>query len=815
MRLRDGPANPVRAFPASEGDSMATMTRPETATIAAPLAPPISQTPADGFLYVRPLDTITRADVSGVGGKAANLGEMLHAGLPVPGGFVVTVDAYRAALGRGDASRQLTDLLTTLDVDDTAALQNAAVQAQDLIRHVRIPDEVRHAIESAYAELCHGCDVPVAVRSSATAEDAASASFAGMFESYLLVRGTEPIIEHVRDCWASAFSARMLFYRAKRQAPLEMPVGVVVQRMITSIKSGVMFTANPATHETGAIVIEATWGLGEPVVQGQVTPDRYVLDKQTLATRELHVSTKQFMIAVDEKTGQTQRVGYADSDRVLTDAELTNLGRLAQRVEQHYGTPQDIEFAIDGDGIHLTQTRPITTLSARAEPVPTAIPQPALEAKMLLRGLGASPGIASGAVRRIDQVSAESALKPGEVLVTHMTSPDWVPLMRRAAAIVTDTGGMTSHAAIVSRELGVPCIVGTHDATRVLHDGNFVTVDGSLGTVSTGVAIQAAPEEARVTAPPPAAVGQSDGLLTATKLYVNIADPARAEDVARCDVDGVGLLRAEFMLLGALNGIHPKQLLKDGKRDDLVAKLAESMCRIAHPFHPRPVIYRAMDFKTNEFRDLKGGDQFEQVESNPMIGYRGCFRYTIDRDLFGVELDALAAARAQCDNLHIMIPFVRTDWELRDCLAMIDASTLGAHRDLQRWIMAEVPSVVWRMKDYAALGITGISIGSNDLTQLVLGTDRDNDRLATLYDERDAAVLAAIRQIIIEARANGLRTSICGQAPSVHAEYAEFLVRCGIDSISVVPDAIARTRRNVARAERRLLLEHARAARAG
>ena len=782
---------------------MATMTTPETAAVAVP-EPTTPQTPLPESPYVRPLDTVTRADIPAVGGKAANLGEMLHAGLPVPGGFAVTVDAYRAALAADGYARQLEQILANLNVDDTIALQDTAKKAQALIQQIRVPDDVRKAIESAYTLLCHGCDVPVAVRSSATAEDAASASFAGMFESYLLVRGAEVIIARVRDCWASAFSARMLFYRAKRQAPLEMPVGVVVQRMIASVKSGVMFTANPATHDTGALVIEATWGLGEPVVQGQVTPDRYILDKKTLATRELHVSTKQFMVAADESSGEKQRVGYADSERVLTDAELTALGRLGLRVEEHYGAPQDLEFAIDGEGIHLTQTRPITTLGV-VSPAATAESERPSDAAVLIRGLGASPGIASGAVRRVDNASAGNTLRDGEVLVTHMTSPDWVPVMRRAGAIVTDTGGMTSHAAIVSRELGVPCIVGTHDATRVLHDGVSVTVDGSAGTVSRG-ALPARPKTASSKA---SAVVATHADLTATKLYVNIADPEKADEVARLDVDGVGLLRAEFMLLGALGGIHPRKLLADGRHDELVARLVEPMRRIGAAFHPRPVIYRAMDFKSNEFRDLVGGEEAEPIEANPMIGYRGCFRYTVDRELFGVELAAVAAARAQCDNVHLMIPFVRTAWELRECLAMIDASPLAAERDLQRWIMAEVPSVVWRLKDYAALGITGISIGSNDLTQLVLGTDRDNDRLAPLYDERDPAVLAAIRQIVRDARANGLRTSICGQAPSVHAEYAEFLVRCGIDSISVVPDAIERTRRNVARAERRLLLEHA------
>jgi pyruvate,water dikinase len=344
-----------------------------------------------------------------------------------------------------------------------------------------------------------------------------------------------------------------------------------------------------------------------------------------------------------------------------------------------------------------------------------------------------------------------------------------------------------------------------------------VTVDGPAGTVATGAkAASPAPAPTPRTAPAAAAVPEAPPasrrapIVTSTRLYVNLADPTQAADVAARDVDGVGLLRAEVMLVEALGGTHPKQLLAEEKRDAIVERLAKPLATIAEAFYPRPVIYRAMDFRSNEFRALRGGDQFEPEESNPMIGYRGCFRYVGDPDLFVAELLALHKTRRTHDNVHLMIPFVRTAWELRECLALLDRSPLGSDRTLQRWIMAEVPSVVWRLKDYAALGVTAISIGSNDLTQLVLGVDRDNARLARLYDERDPAVLAAIKRIVREAHRHGMTASICGQAPSVHDEYADFLVRCGIDSISVTPDAIERTRLNIARAERRLVLERAR-----
>jgi pyruvate,water dikinase len=410
-------------------------------------------------------------------------------------------------------------------------------------------------------------------------------------------------------------------------------------------------------------------------------------------------------------------------------------------------------------------------------------------------------------------VDRAAEMAQGEVLVAHMTTPDWVPLMRRAAAIVTDSGGMTSHAAIVSRELGVPCVVGTHDATHVLRTGLRVTVNGSSGLVTT----QGSAVAPTATVPGNGGVGRpvtTGGIapaFTATKLYVNLADPAQAEKVAATDVDGVGLLRAEFLLLDALGGAHPKQVLAEGKRDELVAKLAAPLERIARAFAPRIVVYRAMDFRSNEFRALRGGAEHEPEEANPMIGYRGCFRYVNEPDLFLAELEALATVRRTTPNVQLMIPFVRTEWELHACLDLVRRSALAGDAELQLWVMAEVPSVLWRIPDYARLGVTALSIGSNDLTQLVLGVDRDNDRLARLYDERDAAVLAAIREIIARAHACAMTVSICGQAPSIHPEYADFLVEAGIDSISVVPDAVERTRRNVARAEERLLLQAARA----
>jgi len=762
-----------------------------------PVAPP---------LLTRTFAELSRKDVASVGGKAANLGELAAAGLPVPAGFAVTVDAYRLFLERSGVEAELRKRLDGLDVDEPAALREAADAIRSAIRGAAMPAEIRSAVADAYARLRDGDQDPfVAVRSSATAEDTDRFSFAGMFESFLNVRGADALLDAVKGCWASLFGERLLFYRAKQGVTEQVLVGVAVQRMVDSEKSGVMFTVDPALGDPRRLVIEAAFGLGEVVVGGVVEPDRYVVRKSDLSLIEKSIGRKAVMITRDPETGANRRseLGPDQAEaRVLTDDEVRALAELGARAEQHYGVPQDIEWAIEGGDISLVQARPITTLHADAE-----------VGRVLARGLGASPGAATGRIRVIATPADADRLAAGDILLTGSTSPDWVPIMRRAAAIITEAGGMTSHAAIVSRELGIPCIVGARGARSVLEEGQLVTVNARDGTVLDGkVELDGAAADgaggargARV-----APTGAAGRLVTGTRIYVNLGEPARAQEVAAMHVDGVGLLRAEFMMLEALEGTHPRRFIEQGRGEEFVARMAEKLHVFAAAFQPRPVIYRTMDFRSNEFRGLAGGDAFEPDEANPMIGYRGCFRYTREPDLFSLELRAVAQVRSEFDNLHVMIPFVRTGWEFRECRSLIAASPLATDRDLQLWVMAEVPSVLWWLDEYAALGATGVSIGSNDLTQLVLGVDRDSEIVAPLFDERDRAVLAAIRAIISEARRLGMTCSICGQAPSVHADFAERLVDWGIDSISVNPDAIERTRANVAAAERRLLLRSAR-----
>jgi pyruvate,water dikinase len=539
-------------------------------------------------------------------------------------------------------------------------------------------------------------------------------------------------------------------------------------------------------------------------VSGSVSPDRYVVDKQSLRILAREVRHKELVVeGVPEAGGTIVRESKPDeaTAATLSDHEVRELAELGRRIEQHYGAPQDTEWAFDPDGrAWILQSRPVTTLGgAAAEPPAHA------DGRVLLRGLGAAPGSAAGRVRVMSSLSEAGDLGAGDVLVAHMTTPDWVPLMRRAAAIVTDSGGMTCHAAIVSRELGIPAVVGTAEGTKVLRDGEVVTVDATHGAVREGTA---APQPSDTAATPAAAAAAP---VTGTKLLVNLSEPSQIDRAAALDVDGVGLLRAELMVVEALDGTHPRLLMEQGRSDEFVDRMAGALTEFASAFAPRPITYRTIDFRTNEFRGLEGGDRFEPEEANPMIGYRGALRYMREPDLLGLELRAIARVwDAGHTNFHVMVPFVRTERELVACRdAMRDAGLLS-RSGFELWVMAEVPSILFNLERYAALGVAGISIGSNDLTQLLLGADRDSEVLADVFDERDPAVTAYLQELIPKARGLGLQTSICGQAPSVHAEYAELLVRAGIDAISVNMDVVDRTRRLIAAAEQRVLLDAAR-----
>ncbi len=746
------------------------------------------------------LEEVGKEDVQEVGGKGANLGEMVRAGVPVPPAFIVTAEAYRQFLRQSGLVSQLRDLLSGLDVNDPLALQQTCARIRDLIRTAPMPREIEEAIKEAYRRLGDGL---VAVRSSATAEDLAEASFAGQQATFLNVQGEEQVVKAVQDCWASLFEDRAVFYRAQKGFDhLQVAIAVPVQRMVQSHRSGVIFTLEPVTGQTNRIVIEAVYGLGEAIVAGAVTPDSYVVEKATLRILEKQVSPQERRLVLDPTvSGHRHRNRWEEvppqerERQKLSDEEIRTLASIARTIEEHYGSPQDIEWAEEDGHFYIVQTRPVTVTVAMAPEVPVEE-----EAPVLLTGNPGSPGVAAGPVKvALEAGEALAKVQEGDVLVTTMTAPDWVPAMKRAVAIVTERGGRTCHAAIVSRELGIPLVMGVEGATEKLRDGQVITVDGSTGRIYQGRAERrlqwwAQERERR---------SKAAHLKTRTKVYVNLAEPELAEVVARRNVDGVGLLRAEFIIAEHI-GVHPRLCLEEGRGEWFIQRLAEGLRQFARAFYPRPVVYRTTDFKTNEYRNLKGGDRYEPHEENPMIGYRGACRYIREPEVFQLELEAIKRVRQDYNNLWVMIPFVRTPQELAAVKALVEKAGLQRSRDFKLWMMAEVPANVLILDKFLDVGIDGISIGSNDLTQLVLGVDRDNAMLAQEFDERNEAVMEALRILVQGALRRGVTVSICGQAPSDFPELTRKLVEWGITSISINPDVIDQTRELIAQVEAEL-----------
>jgi pyruvate,water dikinase len=781
--------------------------------------------------WLVPLESVSDTDRPWVGGKASKLGELIREGLPIPPGFVVTTSAYDAFVNSSGLAEKISGWLKGLDNGEGSRTEEASRAIRAAFLETPYPSALETRIRETFRRFAQEHHVIYsAVRSSATAEDLEDASFAGLQDTYLNVSGEQEILQAIRRCWSSLFTPRVLVYRQRKGVEhAGLKLAVLIQKMVNSEVSGILFTADPNTGESHTIV-EAGWGLGELIVGGEVTPDHYVVDPSGTRLIQRQVSSQAVKL-LRQEGGGNRRVEVPPELREspkLSDPQIFRLVSLGRRVESHYRRPMDIEWCMESGEVFVVQARPITTgLASRPGQTPTgegATPSlkgasrtPDEPSKILLKGLGASPGLVVGTVRLLRGVEEMERLKAGEVLVTTMTMPDMVPAMSRAGAIITDEGGMTCHAAIVSRELGVPCVVGTREATRTLVDGQEVTVDGKAGMVYAGrTAAVPSSTDARgsVASASHTGGGGHTAPPTATRIYVNVSIPDKAKEYAQLPVQGVGLFRIEFLFTSYVR-THPLALIKEGRGRELVDRLSAGIERVCEAFNPRPVIIRTSDFKTNEYRGMPGGAPFEPEESNPMIGWRGCSRYVSPqyREAFLLELEAIQQVRSVrgLRNAHVMLPFVRNTQELEVVSGLLEEKGLLRGPDFKLYLMAEVPSVVFRARDFADY-CDGFSIGSNDLTQLVMGADRDSDILGKMgyFDERDPAVLRAIEMLIEGAHAKGRTIGICGQAPSVYPEFTEFLVRHGIDTISLNADTVLQTTGIVASAEQKILLERAR-----
>ncbi len=743
------------------------------------------------------LEEIRKEDIAAVGGKGASLGEMSSMGLPVPGGFVVTSRAFRHFLIETGIEQPLFSHLENLNVDDNNALEQASKKARALVMKAKMPASLKDRIRESYQKL-NGGGMVVAVRSSATAEDLPDASFAGQQETFLNIKGEKNLLDAVQKCWASLYGARAIYYRAKQGFDdRSVNIAVVVQQMINSEKAGVMFTSHPVTGEP-LTIIEGSWGLGEAVVSGSVSPDKYVYDQRTGNVIDKLIAQKKTEIVSDGEHGtKTLEIGKERQETpVLSDDEVARLATFGKVAETHYGIPQDIEWSIVGETIYILQSRPITTIRSGATSVKTETG----EGKILVKGQGASPGVATGRVVVIRDVKDTGSVKAGDILVTKMTNPDMVPAMQKVAAIVTDEGGMTCHAAIVSRELGTPAVVGTRNATSVLKPGQLITVDGEKGFIYEGALEKPAQAQA------PAAAITASPLITATSVKVNVSIPGAAARAAATGADGVGLLRIEHLILG-LNKT-PGWFIANGREEEFIDELYKGIKIVLDAFNGKPVWVRTLDAPTDEFRNMAGGEN-EPHEHNPMLGWRGIRRDLQSPDQFRLQVEAFKRLWEKgYDNLGVMFPMVSHPEEFiaaREMMAEwgvdVNAATLG--------VMIEIPSCAIMIEDFIHAGIDFASFGTNDLVQYTLAIDRNNENVASMYQPKHPAVLALIDQAIEVCRDHGVECSICGQAGS-EPPMVTWLVEHGITSVSANIDAIAKIRETVARTEQRIILESAR-----
>lgn len=740
------------------------------------------------MVFVTGPENLGKKDVRLIGGKAANLAELINAGFPVPEHFFITSEAYEEFIKSNDLKGEIMKIIKEINFSEVKSLSSASERIKKLIIEAEMPEKIKNQIIDFYKKLYGGppldidfvkpIDSPfVAVRSSGIMEDIEKASSAGQYETFLNVKGEKKLIEAVKKCWASLYTPRVIYYRNKNKQPQDTSIGVVIQRMINSEKSGVVFTIDPTNPVKGSniIVIEGCWGLGETLVQGKVEPDRYYIDKTTGDILEKHIG-KKLMETVKDIYGVTveRRVDRNRVDaQVLTDNEILVLAAYCKKIEQHYNFPEDIEWAVERGKIYIIQTRAVTTLEEKETKK--------VEGSSILEGYGASPGVATGIVKIVHDAAEIEKIHKGDVLVTQMTNPDFVVAMEKSSAIVTDQGGTTCHAAIVSRELGIPCIVGTMKATEVLKEGMKITVDATHGKVYSG---EVEIEEKKT---------EQKEIKTKVQVKVNIAFPETAERVKHAD--GVGLLRLEHMLTKA--GMHPIEYVRQGKGDELTKIIFDGVSKVAEVFYPKHVWVRSLDARTDEFRNMKGGEN-EPQEYNPMLGWHGIRRSLDEPEILKCELRALKQLHEKgLNNVVWELPFIIKVDELIKAKEI--AREMNAPDNFG--IMVEVPACALTIEDFCKEGIAFASFGSNDLTQTTLGLDRDNEKIMKLFDEMHPAMQFLFKYVIEICNKYNVESSICGELPSNRKDAVEFLVRSGIRSLSVNLDALEKVREWVSETE--------------
>ncbi|UZE94064.1 MAG: phosphoenolpyruvate synthase [Candidatus Pacearchaeota archaeon] len=773
------------------------------------------------------LSEIGKNDVAIAGGKGANLAEMYNIDLPVPPAFIVTAQAYQKFLNESKIRDKILEIANGIDLENTAELEAKAKEIREIIITAEMPQELAKAIIEAYSNINvdrsaleeASADVMriitasrepcfVAVRSSATTEDLATASFAGQQETYVNIKGNKDLLESIKKCWASLFTARATYYRTRKGFSHENSfIAVIVQKMINSEKSGVTFTINPMTNNKNEIIIEAVFGLGEGIVSGAIEPDNYVIDKKTLRPKTKRIGKKKisFMRAGTGETIKKELPEEVWDQQVLDGHELRSLANYSVKIEEHYKWPQDIEWAIEGGKVYIVQSRPVTTIEKKVKEVEK------IEIPELLKGLAASPGMASGTVKIIYNLKDLSKIQKGDVLVTRMTNPDMVVTMQKSSAIVTDEGGLTCHAAIISREVGVPAVVGTRTATQKLKDGQIITVDGTNGKIYEGkiekeevvkpsIAVEIPKPKPEIPTIPKQ-VKEAYEELREKKferkkplVKVNCDLPDVVERAAATEADGVGLIRLEFII--AQGGIHPAEFIRREEQEKYTDLLVEGIEKIAEAFRGKPVWVRTSDIRTDEYKGLEGANN-EPREDNSMIGWHGIRRGLDEPEILKAEFHAIKKLHDKgYKNIGVMIPFIINTDELKKAKAMMNSIGLEPGKDVEFGVMIETPASCWIIEELCKEGIDFISFGTNDLTQLTLGIDRNNERLARIYSEMHPGVLGQISKVIQVCQKYNVQTSICGQAGSTPA-MARFLTQLGITSISANIDSVGMIREAV------------------